>query len=59
MASKTPLKLTARSSSAEIAISHIYDVNGFSKSDAIVADIKKQIAKPSSKQQAIVILIGK
>jgi hypothetical protein len=31
----------------------------FSKSDAIMADIKKQIAKPSSKQQAIVILIGK
>jgi len=59
MASRTPLKLTARSSSAEIAISHIYDVNGFSKSDAIIADIKKQITKPSSKQQAIVILIGK
>jgi len=59
MASRTPLKLTARSSSAEIAISHIYDVNGFSKADAIVADIKKQITKPSSKQQAIVILIGK
>ena len=59
MTSRTPLKLTARSSSAEIAISHIYDVNGFSKADAIMADIKKQIAKPSSKQQAIVILIGK
>jgi hypothetical protein len=59
MASRTLLKLTARSSSAEIAISHIYDVNGFSKADAIVADIKKQITKPSSKQQAIVILIGK
>jgi len=59
MASKTPLKLTARSSSAEIAISHIYDVNGFSKADAIIADIKKQITKPSSRQQAIVILIGK
>jgi len=59
MASRTPLKLTARSSSAEIAISHIYDVNGFSKSDAIMADIKKQFTKPSSKQQAIVILIGK
>ena len=59
MTSRTPLKLTARSSSAEIAISYIYDVNSFSKSDAIVADIKKQMAKPSSKQQAIVILIGK
>ena len=59
MTSRTPLKLTARSSSAEIAISHIYDVNSFSKADAIIADIKKQIAKPSSKQQAIVILIGK
>lgn len=59
MASRTPLKLTARSSSAEIAISYIYDANSFSKADAIVADIKKQIAKPSSKQQAIVILIGK
>jgi hypothetical protein len=59
MASRTPLKLTARSSAAEIAISYIYDVNSFSKSDAIMADIKKQIAKPSSKQQAIVILIGK
>ncbi|MFZ4746152.1 MAG: hypothetical protein ACOYLK_04570 [Sphingomonas sp.] len=59
MTSRTPLKLTARSSSAEIAISHIYDVNGFSKADAIIADIKKQITKPSSKQQAIVILIGK
>jgi hypothetical protein len=34
-------------------------VNRFSKSDATVADIKKQIAKLSSKQQAIVILIGK
>jgi hypothetical protein len=59
MTSRTPLKLTARSSSAEIAISYIYDVNSFSKSDAIMADIKKQIAKLSSKQQAIVILIGK